>query len=685
MTTLGMLLFDTGVLVFLLRRLEARRSSTARTTRIACVIAGMFALAIATLWIDCTPQGALVVIASVAMASIVYRGEALLRLGEAFGRWRFLAYLAAVATASALVFVVLPVMTLLTSPGELGIHVDYLLRSAARDAMVIVYLAAAFYALALSSRMKTILALAAIGALSVALLYAFVLPFGYPRMTGLMFEQVPVSLGSRALRVIADGVVLIAVGLTIRSALLRFGIRPILVGMGLVNVSLALAVGVGVTRDAVGGAGDDASDSLPERLPIQFAPNKPNALLIFLDRFMGSYVEAILESDPDIQQRLSGFVWYPRTVSAGENSIAGIHPMLGGYDYTPVAMNARGAPLVEQSIEAFSILPLNFSKKGYQVNVVNPGGLGFTMTGDCSYLEGPVVFCSHIPKSVVKQRAKAMGFPLSELSKSSYADLLTLLSTMRALPYLLKDVVHLRGPWKPFLDHGAGTTFKIWAELNSFPDLSFTAASQSNLNIVSNLLPHEPYFLGEDCLPRLTRFTVAEEELQRRGYPNLFSMQHAIAARCTLLAVADYLDFLKSKGVYDQTRIVIVSDHGIVGPVEDRSRRAVAGGTTQNAFVRTRSVLLVKVRGATGPLSISENFMPNAEVPRILCEEIQGCVNPFLRDTPIETRGRDDPFFVSLVPWQFSLQHRNAFVIRQQFVLRGKDPFDVSGWQEVPR
>ena len=163
----------------------------------------------------------------------------------------------------------------------------------------------------------------------------------------------------------------------------------------------------------------------------------------------------------------------------------------------------------------------------------------------------------------------------------------------------------------------------------------------------------------------------------------MFSLQHAIAARCTLLKVADYLDHLQRLGVYDNTQIVIVSDHGIVGPVEDRSSRAVAGGTVANAFVRSRSVLLVKPIGAGGPLQVSEKFIPNAEVPRIVCERIGGCVNPYLDNRPIATFGRDDPFFVSMVPWQFSLQKPDQFVIHTQLVLTGKDPFARSGWAIV--
>ena len=129
--------------------------------------------------------------------------------------------------------------------------------------------------------------------------------------------------------------------------------------------------------------------------------------------------------------------------------------------------------------------------------------------------------------------------------------------------------------------------------------------------------------------------------------------------------------------------IVVVSDHGIVGPVEDTSTRAVAGGTRSNAYVRTRPVLLVKAPGAAGALRVSEDFMPNAEMPRIVCEDIGGCVNPYLNNRPIEARGRDDPFQVSLVPWQFSLQEPDAFVIRSQLTLKGRDPYDARGWSGV--
>jgi hypothetical protein len=96
-----------------------------------------------------------------------------------------------------------------------------------------------------------------------------------------------------------------------------------------------------------------------------------------------------------------------------------------------------------------------------------------------------------------------------------------------------------------------------------------------------------------------------------------------------------------------------------------------------------RPLLLVKPRGASGSLQVSESFMPNAEAPRIACEEIGGCVNPYLNDKPIAAHGRDDPFYISIVPWQFNLQNPRSFVIEEQIALVGKDPFDAKGWKLV--
>lgn len=634
------------------------------------------------LWLECSILG-LVWFGAALPLTILVAPVSLRELTAVLGRARFPLYMGSVAALAFIAYVHLPITTFLTSPGELDVHLDHLVRVNARDAMVIVFVAAIVYGLAPPPRLRTAMTLIAIGAVTLAVLYSHLLPFGYPMMSGLMFEQIPVSAGTLVWRALVDAAVIAVVALLVPAVLRRVGPRRTGVILALANLSLVGAttasVYTQVSRDAATG---DASPAATEP-PLVLSRSGPNVLIIFLDRFMGGYFEALTEADPTLKTRLSGFTWYPRTVAAGENSIAGVHPIFGGYDYVPRAMNARGKPLKEVSAEAYNILPGNFARAGYAVHFVNPRGLGFTMEGDCSYLEGANVHCTHVPVSIARDRAAEMGIPMSALSKSNYGDLLVLLASMRAAPYSLKAVLNQRGPWRPFMDHSAGTTFRQWAELEALPRLTRVTESGSHFNVFWSILPHEPYFLGEDCQPRSTKLRLTDAEVSRRGHVSLFALQHAIAARCSLQLVVAYFDWMKQVGIYDQTRIIVVSDHGIVGPVEDRSSRAVAGGTTNNLFVRTRSLLLVKPRGSSAPLQVSEEFLPNAEVPRIACEEIGGCTNPYLNDRPIKSEAHERPFVVSLVPWQFNRQKQNAFVILRELQLTGADPYDVKNWTEL--
>lgn len=676
-----LVVFCLGTLAFygIFGALESPRGKHGARAGYAIRLGLGFVVTAIALWYLCSPWAVAALSAAALVGFKWAKGPGWDEVAGRLGRYRLPIYLLSVFGIALLALVAIPITTFLTSPGEIDIHLNRMLRVNLRDVMVAVYAAAALYALASVAKARAMLALVAAGAFFLAWFYAFAMPFGYPMMSGLAFEQLPVSVPTMLLRSLLDLAIVVAVGFALRFVLARRGPRPIMATIVIANLSACIAAGVSAQRDHVGTAGGTASDAVVAK-PLKFSRTRPNTLVIFLDRFMGSYVESILASDPGLARRLSGFTWYPRAVSAGENSIAGVHPMLGGYDYTPTEMNARNRPLRDLSVEAFSILPYNFAKKAYRVNVVSPRGLGFTMMGDCKFLAIDGVECSHIPASISHRKAVEMGFSMNALAESNYADLLVLLGSMRIAPYLLKDAIYARGPWKPFLDHSAGTTFREWAELGAFDELTEVDSGASSFNFISNILAHEPYFMGQDCLPQPTKPVIGDADLRRSGTGSFFSFQHAVAARCALLSVADYMDFLKSSGVYDNTTIAIVSDHGIVGDVEDHSSRAVAGGTTDRAYVRFRPLVLVKPAGAQGDLRVSEQYTPNAEVPAILCRDIGGCVNPYLGNKRIAALGRDDPFPVSLVPWQFSLQEPNAFVIKQQLVLKGKDPFDAKNW-----
>lgn len=637
------------------------------------------------LWRDCHLRSIPYFATLFALTALLVPETSARPLTEALGKRRFSLYLLSVATVASLVFVHLPIGTFLTSPGEIGIHFEYLTTNNVKSATAAIYLAALLYALAVAPRAKAALTLLALCGALLVLVYSFVLPFGYPMMSGVMFEQIPIPAVELVARTAGDALLLVLVCTLVMKLLLRYGAAAFSIGLVIVNLSLLATSGLSISRDT----GDKerpgiAADGSFDEQPLAFSKTQPNVLIIFLDRFMGGYLEETLKRHPELETRLEGFTWYPKTLAAGQNSIAGVHPIFGGYDYTPREMNARRKLLKDLSVEAYRLLPHNFSKKGYRVNFVNPRGLGFTMEGDCRYLEMEGVNCSHVPAKVTQRMAARFGMSTSVLAESNYADLLVLLGSMRAVPYLMKGALHKKGPWKPFMDHSAGTTLREWAELKALPEMTRTDAEKSNLNIMWSILPHEPYFMGEDCLPRRTRLELPDEEVKRRGHSTLFGFQHSVTARCSLLLVADYMDFLKREGVYENTKIVVVSDHGIVGSAEDHSTRAVHGGTTANAYVRSRSVLLVKGERQAGKMNVSEEFMPNADVPRLVCQQIGGCTNPNLGNKTVNRHGRELPFRVSFVPWQFNKQKPDGFVIKEELTLEKGDPYDAKNWKNIP-
>lgn len=577
-----------------------------------------------------------------------------------------------------------PAEAYLSSPEEFGILPSQWVVPNLQLAMKMAYPLLLLFPFAFTKRLRAFFAFFSFYCAVAVFCYAYFVPLGYPMMSGLSFERFLIDADMARMRLFKDLAIGFVVGGLTGWTALRVDARKIamalfLVGGSLVAISTVKLVGLSRERFEPKKAAEDAK-------PFVFSRDHENVLLVYLDRFMGGFVERILEDDPSLASRLDGFTWYPRSVSAGINTIAGMPPVLGGYDYLPHIMEQREVPLVQLTTEAFKILPLNFTKKGYEFNFVNPRGLGWSMVGDCRFLnEIPGVNCTHFSPSVIARLANQLDMDVSfgSLRPRDYVFVLRRLGWMRALPYVFKDRVYDNGRWQPAMVANAGVTFREWAQLKALPDLTSLSSEKPQFNVVWSILPHEPDYIGPDCRPTSAPAFLSEAELEAHGYASLRHYNHYLAAKCSLMLVADYLDELKHLGVYDNTRIAIVSDHGIIGGVEDQSVWAVAGGTTEDFQVAARSVLLVKEEGRRGDVRVDDSFMPGADTPRILCEQIGGCVNPFLDNKSIDRHGREDPFVVSVTAWQFSRQHKTRFDVKERRELVGKDPFDASGWHKI--
>ena len=108
-----------------------------------------------------------------------------------------------------------------------------------------------------------------------------------------------------------------------------------------------------------------------------------NVVVIMLDRALSVAFPYILDERPELVGQFDGFTYYPNTVSFGDRTNIASPALFGGYEYTPENMNARSDLLISQKHdEAIKIMPLIFSRNGYNVYFGNPVYAGYQWVPD---------------------------------------------------------------------------------------------------------------------------------------------------------------------------------------------------------------------------------------------------------------------------------------------------------------
>jgi arylsulfatase A-like enzyme len=137
-------------------------------------------------------------------------------------------------------------------------------------------------------------------------------------------------------------------------------------------------------------------------------------------------------------------------------------------------------------------------------------------------------------------------------------------------------------------------------------------------------------------------------------------------------AINRWIVFLKQAGVYGNTKIIIVSDHGNSFDTD------LFENTGMEGF---NPLLMVKPLNARGPLVRSEDFMTNADVPSMATAGmIDNPVNPYL-GTPLEPTGSKVPQTVARgVSFQPRRHGPYAYAISRIREFLGPDIFHASSW-----
>ena len=147
------------------------------------------------------------------------------------------------------------------------------------------------------------------------------------------------------------------------------------------------------------------------------------------------------------------------------------------------------------------------------------------------------------------------------------------------------------------------------------------------------------------------------------------------------LRLATWLEFLKENDVYDNTRIILVSDHGY------RLRQFADWDLWgDNEVECVNPLLMVKDFGSTG-FSTDYQFMTNADVPTLAAESlIENPVNPFTgKAISSDEKTAHDQYLTT--NWYWNIKENNGTTYNTEgdghWYSIHDDIFDVSNWVQL--
>ena len=454
-----------------------------------------------------------------------------------------------------------------------------------------------------------------------------------------------------------------------------------------------------------------SSEEMPS---IPLSKDGKNVVIIMLDRAMGTQVPYIFNEKPELKEQFDGFTYYPNTISYGSYTNFGSPALYGGYDYTPEKINARADESLEsKQNEALHVMPDLFGGAGYEVTICDPSYAGYQWIPDLSiYDDHPEYNCyitngkfSIFEDDMNSESAINTSARVNEIRNRNFF----CFSLMKVSPLVLQETLYDNGIYNEaasvsgdaegaisasalvqYTDGISKSTgySQVFAEsypvLKKLPDITtINEGSQNTFFMMANDTTHSPCILQEpDYVPALNVDNTAYDfDMGRRYTLNGVTMEMATEVQVThyhvnmaaYLQLGQWFDYLREMGVYDNTRIILVSDHG-----RNLSQFDITcEGQDMEFFM---PLLMVKDFDATG-FTVCEDFMTNGDTPIIATSGlIEDPVNPFTQN-PLTAETKNGPQHV-ILSHDFSPESNNGNVFKPGlwFEFEGDDPHDPKNW-----
>lgn len=441
-----------------------------------------------------------------------------------------------------------------------------------------------------------------------------------------------------------------------------------------------------------------------EEMPyFNLSQNGKNVVVLMLDRAMGEYIPYLFNENPELEKQFSGFTYYPNVISFGQNTNFAAPALFGGYEYTPAELNKRDdESLAKKNDEALKVMPALFDSNGYEVTVCNPPYAGYQWVPDLSiYDEYPNVRAYNSEGKFTDNAIREQTVKDRERNFFCYG-------ILKSSPLCIQEVIYNKGTYngEVFSESGIysgqimeSTTVsygKNQAFMDSYNEMTnlshmtnITEDGKNTFLMMTNDLTHEPMLLSEpEYEPKdkvdnteyysknTERFTLNGRTLKMETDQQIIHYQANMAA---MIQLGKWFDYLRENNVYDNTKIILVSDHGrVLNHFDDFM---LEGGIDGALFY---PLLMVKDFNSEG-FTISEDFMTNADVPSIATNGvIDNPTNPFTGADLSDTYEKvaHNQYVICSSIWEITINNGNKFLPGRWYSVHD-DMRDPSNWKIV--
>lgn len=440
-------------------------------------------------------------------------------------------------------------------------------------------------------------------------------------------------------------------------------VLAVMSGMNIVGIQQELKASEDIIATAIG--------AQPQ---INLSKNGKNVIVIMMDRQIGRFVPYITHEKPELKKQFDGFTFYPNSVSFGSRTVSGSPALYGGYDYTTEMLNKRDNQSMEsKQNEALKVMPTVFGDAGYDVTICEPTYAGYSWIPDLTIFNDHPEYRCFLANQ---------GFTLEEygygtdpyVAREKRLRNFFCFSLYRIAPAICQTTLYEHGNYNASarsiaLNEGMNISFPqvesgmskasgyredfmgTYAVLCHLDDITKINKSDTNtFFMMSNDTAHNHMLLQEPAYEPApvvdnTEFDAAHpyredgkgNRLKTQDERTLIHYQVNMAA---MIRLGQWFDYLREQGVWDNTRIIIVSDHAQV--LYSKQYKTDTDKDYVLSFTRDsngknytidmmvfNSVLLYKDFNSTG-FTTDDRLTTNADTPALATKDlIPNATNPF--------------------------------------------------------